>query len=147
MALWLLDTNVLLRAMDRSSGQVAQAGEAMQQLVLRGNVLCVTSQVIIEFWTVATRAPELNGLGLQVPAVAAEVESILSRFTLLEDTEKVFPIWLDLVRAHQRTGKQVHDARIVAVMKAHGVQNLLTFNVGDFAAYGEIEAVHPRDVK
>jgi hypothetical protein len=36
-------------------------------------------------------------------------------------------------------GKQVHDARLVAVCHAHGVSHLLTFNVGHFtrlAAFG-----------
>ena len=30
------------------------------------------------------------------------------------------------------TGKQVHDARLVAVCHVHGVPRLLTFNVGHF---------------
>ncbi len=29
-------------------------------------------------------------------------------------------------------GKQVHDARLVAVCHVHGVTHLLTFNVGHF---------------
>jgi len=32
-------------------------------------------------------------------------------------------------------------------MQAHGVENLLTFNTDDFAAFGEIKAVHPTDVR
>jgi hypothetical protein len=31
-------------------------------------------------------------------------------------------------------GKQVHDARLVAVCHVHGVKNLLTFNTTHFAA-------------
>jgi hypothetical protein len=36
-------------------------------------------------------------------------------------------------------GKQVHDARLVAVCHTHAVTHILTFNVGDFgrmAQYG-----------
>ena len=34
-----------------------------------------------------------------------------------------------------RSGKQVHDANIVATMLAHGVGRLLTFNVADFQRF------------
>ena len=146
MARWLLDTNLLLRSIERSSAHFEEAGQAMDRLAADGDILCVTGQVIVEFWGVATRPSEANGLGWEPAAVASEVDSVLSRFTLLRETADVFPTWLELVRAHERKGKQVHDARLVAVMKAHSVENLLTFNVEDFAAYDEIKAVHPRDV-
>jgi predicted nucleic acid-binding protein len=38
---------------------------------------------------------------------------------------------------------KVHDARLVATMKTHGVTDLLTFNVEDFARYTGVEARHP----
>lgn len=40
-------------------------------------------------------------------------------------------------------GVKVHDARLVAVMKANGVAQVLTFNVTDFARFAGIEALHP----
>ncbi len=43
-------------------------------------------------------------------------------------------------------GKQVHDVRLVAVMKEHGVTHLLTFNVGNFLAKLGITVVVPSDV-
>lgn len=33
-------------------------------------------------------------------------------------------------------GKQVHDARLVAVCHVHGVSHVLTFNLGHFARLG-----------
>jgi predicted nucleic acid-binding protein len=35
---------------------------------------------------------------------------------------------------------QVHDARLVASMKANGVTHILTFNISDFARY-EVEGI------
>jgi hypothetical protein len=43
------------------------------------------------------------------------------------------------------SGVQVHDARLAAVMRVHGVTHILTFNPGDFARYG-VTAVAPQDV-
>lgn len=36
---------------------------------------------------------------------------------------------------HGVSGKNTHDARIVAAMNVHGVVNLLTFNRDDFKRY------------
>ena len=43
------------------------------------------------------------------------------------------------------SGVQVHDARLVAAMRVHGLDRLLTLNVADFSRYPGIVAVHPRD--
>jgi predicted nucleic acid-binding protein len=42
----------------------------------------------------------------------------------------------------------VHDARLVAVMRTHGVTHILTFNVSDFVRYQSmgIVPVHPSSV-
>ena len=47
---------------------------------------------------------------------------------------------------HSVSGVQVHDARLVAATRVHGVKRILTFNDKDFARYTDIEAVHPRAV-
>jgi predicted nucleic acid-binding protein len=44
------------------------------------------------------------------------------------------------------SGKQAHDARIVAAMKVHGVTHLLTFNTDDFKRYTDIAAVHSASI-
>jgi hypothetical protein len=41
---------------------------------------------------------------------------------------------------------QVHDARLVAAMLAHGVPQILTLNPRDFQRYTEITVLHPADV-
>ena len=38
----------------------------------------------------------------------------------------------DLVAAHDLKGKRVHDAHLLATMKANGIGRPLTFNIGDF---------------
>ena len=43
------------------------------------------------------------------------------------------------------TGRRVFDARLVAVMLAHGVGRLLTFNAADFAGLG-VAVLEPQAV-
>jgi predicted nucleic acid-binding protein len=39
-------------------------------------------------------------------------------------------------------GSKVHDAKLVATMKVHGIGRILTFDTEDLARY-DIEAIHP----
>jgi predicted nucleic acid-binding protein len=41
------------------------------------------------------------------------------------------------------SGRQTHDAHLVAVMKVHGVARILTFNLADFRRYSGIQALDP----
>lgn len=49
-----------------------------------------------------------------------------------------------MIVAHQVSGAQVYDARLVSAMRIHGVKRILTFNEKDFAPYSDIEAIHPQ---
>jgi predicted nucleic acid-binding protein len=65
---------------------------------------------------------------------------------VLPDSLAVHEEWRRLLVMHSVSGVQVHDARLVAAMRVHGVKHILTFNDKDFARYADIEAVHPRAV-
>lgn len=54
-------------------------------------------------------------------------------FPLLAETPDIYLAWKPLVETLGVVGKQVHDARLVAVCHAHAVTHLLTFNVAHFA--------------
>ncbi len=41
---------------------------------------------------------------------------------------------------------KVHDTRIVAAMKVHGISHLVTFNDQDFKRYHEITVMTPAEV-
>ena len=130
--LYLLDTNILIRLTNEDDQQHEVASRAVLRLEDRGDLLTITSQVLIEFRAVATRPIAANGLGLSVletEAKAAEYETI---FPLLDETPAIFPAWKTLVATLGVVGKQVHDARLVAVCQAHGVTHVLTFNGAHF---------------
>ena len=76
-----------------------------------------------------------NGFGWNGERTAREVDDLQKRFPLLADSPEVFTRWLDLVKQLPVTGKRVHDARLVAVLQAHAVENLITFNTSDFAVF------------
>jgi predicted nucleic acid-binding protein len=117
----------------------------MAMLLPKEEVLCF-SQNLVEFWNVATRPADANGLGFSAHRADRYLDGILSLVTMLPDTSDIFPVWRDLVVRHRVSGRQAHDARIVAAMKVHGVDRILTFDLSDFNRYDGITVVHPESI-
>ena len=144
---YLLDTNILLRSVDSRHSMYPIATQAITCLREQDEQMYITPQNIIEFWNVATRPKEKNGLGYSLIATQSEVTRLKSLFPLLLDTSKVFTQWERLVNRYQVKGVNVHDARLVAVMLVYGLESILTFNVDDFQRYSlEIRAVNPNNI-
>jgi predicted nucleic acid-binding protein len=146
----LVDTNILVRFADLSDPFHLVAKWAVAELHRRGELLHVIPQNLVEFRNVATRPKAANGLGLSVPDAIAKTVAFEAAFPLLAETPGIYPAWQALTAAAGVMGKQVHDARLVAVCHVYGVTHLLTFNLGDFiqmAAFGPgIIVVHPSTV-
>jgi predicted nucleic acid-binding protein len=129
----LVDTSVLGRLANRADTAHRVAAGAIAELHRRGEVLHVTPQNLIEFRNFATRPVGVNGLGLTAAAAEGLGANFEAAFSLLAETPDIYPAWKAVVTALGVVGKQVHDARLVAVCHAHGVSHLLTFNVAHFA--------------
>ena len=69
-----------------------------------------------------------------------------SFLTILPETLEVFAAGKRLISAHEVRGVQVHDARLAANMRVHGVSNLLTLNGADFRRFPDILPVKPADL-
>jgi predicted nucleic acid-binding protein len=87
-----------------------------------------------------------NGYGLSPEAMDRKARLFEERLRLLTDSPAVHEEWRKLLVTHSVLGVQVHDARLVAAMRVHGVKRMLTFNARDFARYTDIETVHPRTI-
>lgn len=142
----LLDTNILLRLSKRDSPEFASIREALRLPDRANNRLCYTPQNLVEFWNVSTRPVARNGHGLSVKEADQAARHIENAFHLLPDTEAIHIEWRRLVVDYSVSGVQVHDARLVAAMKVHGIQYLLTLNDRDFVRYTEVVPLHPGQV-
>ena len=92
-------------------------------------------RILIEFWAVATRPVINNGLGFTHAQAAEELVNLKTLFALLPDTPEIFPEWESIVLQYRVSGKQAHDARLVAAMRVHNLTHLLTFNIADFKRF------------
>ena len=104
------------------------------------------AQNIAEFWNVATRPAERNGLGLSPEEVLQEVRSIEKSLTLLPDIPAIYSAWKQIVAVHKVQGVKVYDARLAAIMSVYTVESVLTFNSVDFERFTNIRAIHPSSV-
>jgi predicted nucleic acid-binding protein len=146
MTTYLLDTNVVMRFCNPSDVQHQIATDAISHLLMRSDECLLAPQIIVEFWVVATRPYQVNGLGWDVEQTRSTINQLLDRFPLLEESPQIFPNWLNLVTSSRVMGKRTHDARIVATMLANGITHLLTFNPSDFAGISSIKITHPQDL-
>jgi predicted nucleic acid-binding protein len=141
----LVDTNVLPRRTQPDHEHHLVAVESVAVLLGKGETLHFTLQNVSEFWNVATRPLESNGLGFSIDLTLSEVEKIERVLTLLPDTPAIYPVSKRLVAQHSVRGAKVHATRLVAAMNVHSVRSLLTFNSDDFVRFG-IEVLRPTSV-
>jgi len=145
---YLLDTNILLRIAQAGHPSHPAAANAVRTLLRRNERLHLVPQVVAEFWVVATRPIENNGLGLTIQEAKQKIARSESFFAMSLDSPAMYAEWLRLVEKYAVAGVKAHDARLVAAMKVHGLEHILTFNEEDFRRYHEIEirVVTPEEI-
>jgi predicted nucleic acid-binding protein len=72
----LVDTNILLRSAQPNHPLCHQATHAVSKLLRQNDSVFFCPQNIAEFWNVATRPVERNGLGFSYEEVLREVTSM-----------------------------------------------------------------------
>jgi predicted nucleic acid-binding protein len=115
----LVDTNILLRSVQPNHPLCSQATHAVAKLIRQKDSVFFCAQNIAEFWNVATRPAERNGLGLSPEEALQEVRNIEKSLTLLPDVPAIYSAWKQIVAAHQVKGVKVYDARLVAIMNVY----------------------------
>jgi predicted nucleic acid-binding protein len=139
----LVDSNILIRWI-KSDDRDYQLVKSVVDYLLRHEVMhCYTSQNLGEFWKTCTRPVDRNGLGLSPQETDRRAQVIERNLHLLPNSPAVHQEWRAIVVAHSVSGARVHDARLVAAMRVHGLTNILTFNGRDFSRYHDIKAHHP----
>jgi predicted nucleic acid-binding protein len=139
----LVDTNVLLRSAQPTHPLCSAATHSISTLLKQKETVFFCPQNIAEFWNVATRPADVNGLGFSHSEVLSEIQSIEDLLTLLPDSPSIYTEWKRLVNDQKVIGVKVFDARLVAVANVYSVGSILTFNAADFRRYGSITVLEP----
>ncbi|MFH5806752.1 type II toxin-antitoxin system VapC family toxin [Alienimonas sp. DA493] len=145
MTLILCDTNVLLRLAKPDHPDHEVARDALRVLAGAGYMLALVPQCCYEYYVVATRPVERNGLGMSPSHAGRDVDRLIRRFRFLRDERGVFDGWSELVEQYDVRGKPAHDARLAAAAFRHGAVHLLTFNGSDFVRYVGLTVIAPAE--
>lgn len=138
-----IDTNVLVYA--------KLAGAPLHELALRqltslqrhsNNTPWISRQVMREYLVAMSRPGVVTPL-LPITALVADVQDFSRRFRVADDNRAVTEKLLGLLQLKRVSGKQIHDANIVATMQAFGINQLLTHNVADFVRYSDLIRIVP----
>jgi predicted nucleic acid-binding protein len=132
----LLDTGILLRLVDAQDSRHAIVEQAVDTLIVRQEDLLVTTQNIAELWNVATRPVVNNGLALSPGEIARlYADTIEPMSAVLTETDALPDEFKRLLTQYGVIGKQVHDARLVAMMLTGRVNTILTLNERNFRRF------------
>jgi predicted nucleic acid-binding protein len=146
---YLLDTGILLRFIDAQDVQHSLVVDALARLGDQGDPLLIATQNVAEFCNVLTRPVAANGKGLlpsdAIQFLQRDFEPICE---ILPENDRVYDELKRLIGKHSVVGKQVHDARLVAIMLAWQIENLLTLNDRHFRRFEPegITVVTPGDI-
>jgi len=116
---------------------------AVEEITSTGAPIYFTPQVVRESWSVLTRPRDVGGYGLTPALANTFIERAHWGFRFASDTPEIYDLWRDLVKTHQVSGRQAHDAYHVAAMIAHGLSRVLTLDVRDFNRYPGIAVLDP----
>lgn len=105
--------------------------------------MVVALQNLAEFWNVSTRPIDKNGYGFSVEHTNRRLLVIEQFCEVVTEDDDSYQIWKNLLNAYALTGVSVHDARLVSVMLAHGVTEVLTLNERAFRRYAGISVLTP----
>jgi predicted nucleic acid-binding protein len=132
----LLDTGVLLRAFVPADPNCEPVRECLRLLRRHNEELVVAQQILAEFYNVSTRPSSARGgYGLAGSTVDARLRFIERLCRRLLENDESYELWKKLISKYQVRGVAVHDARLAAIMLAHGIDRVLTINEQDFHRY------------
>jgi predicted nucleic acid-binding protein len=147
----LIESSILARLANAQDAQFRIASNMIRRMHRQGKIGYITPQSLIEFRCVATRPVAVNGLGMTSEQAERRVRGFERRFTLLPENDAIYPAWKKLVKASGVIGKQVHDARLVAVCQVYGMTQVVTFNSQHFARLASfvpnLNVVDPRSIQ
>ena len=133
---YLIDTGILLRLIDTHDPHHAPVQSTFELLGNRADDLYITTQNVAELWNVATRPLANNGLNLPPAAVSQLFQQAIEPFcTIVTEPQSLPSEFQRLLIQYSVVGKQVHDARLVAMMLAVQIENILTLNDRDFRRF------------
>lgn len=137
-----IDTNVLLYSLNRDCAEHDRARDFVRQCGERADV-AIAELVLLELY-VLLRNPAVVARPLDAERAAAVCQRYRSHphWALIENAPVMAQVW-KVVAAPDCPRRRIFDARIGLTLLHHGVRELATCNVRDFAGLGFARVFDP----
>ncbi len=142
--MFVVDTNVLVHAVDEDSPFHAPCAEALQRWRAQPGAWFVTWSIVYEFLRVVTH-PRRMRRPVSLPSAWRIVEALLATPSLrvLVATPRHVEVTRSIVEENPGlTGNLAHDFHVAALMREHGVRRIYTRDA-DFFRFPFLEPVDP----
>jgi len=142
----VLDTNVLVNSLYEDSEHFAPSRALLDRAKERNAGFRLFPQNVAECYAALTN---LNPRRVTVPKPPVEALAAVEAFlalpgiTLMPVPTTLAQHLLALMRRRPVIGRKVYDLQLVAAMLGSGLRRIYTFNVDDFAPFGELEVLTP----
>ena len=138
-----LDTNLLVYAHRRDSAWHDRAAASVRDLAEGRSAWAIPWPCLHEFYAVVTH-PRIYNPASKAEEALSQIEAWLESPTLvlLSEGESYWPELKNTVEKAKATGAQVHDARVAALCRNHGVRELWTAD-RDFSRFPDLNTRNP----
>jgi predicted nucleic acid-binding protein len=128
----LLDTNVLIYALDRSS---VFHKNAIPFFESNSYNLFTSTKSISEYFAVTSK------LKLDFGICFGFYTEIRKNISILKPSEQSLDIFEKLIQKYKPQGNRVYDTEIVSIMLANNLKSIVTANTSDFKSIDEIQII------
>jgi toxin-antitoxin system PIN domain toxin len=140
----LLDTNVLVYAVNADAPQHSSSQAVVQAAFERHILAAVVPQILLEFMAVVTN-PRRVTRPLDPAQAWEQVEILRVNLPVLGLEPDALTMLGELVIAHRPAGRGIFDLFLAAQMRTHGVRTICTYNGSDFDRLHDVEVVTPEE--
>jgi len=138
-----VDTNILVYAHREESPHYQVALNAIAELAAGSATWAIPWPCIHEFLNVVTN-PRIFALPTPLSAAVEQVDEwmLSPALVLLAESQMHWKFLHETLRASRVSGPKIHDARIVALCRQHGVSELWSAD-RDFSRFAGLRIVNP----
>ena len=142
----LFDSNVLVYAHNKDALFHSKAVKLITEVAKGGMFGILTSQNLLEFYSVITDKRRLSNP--ITPELATELvnQYLYSPFEIIYPDINTNKIMIELLKKNQFKDGQIFDVYLVATMLSSNIKRIVTANVSDFKRFENISVLDLREI-
>ncbi len=142
--MYLLDSNILVYAVNKSAPFHTTAFKILEKIISNKIKGCLALQNLSEFFSIITNKKRVEHPISSKEAIS-EIQKYINTTTLLKIsfTPSAMNLFCKLTTKHHIQGQKIYDLQLVATMLDNEIKNIITANDSDFKKYEEINTINP----